>query len=383
MTRLDLHPCRVLRAGGRRRLRGAVVAWAVGTAVGAAGSTAALAVEQTTPQVLAVFPHDTAAFTQGLLLHGGVFYESTGLYGQSTLRRVDPATGAVLELRNLSSSVFGEGLARVADRLIQLTWQEHVAFVWDLQTFAGLGGFTYGGQGWGLCHDGTRLVMSDGSSNLYFRDPDTFAVLGQVQVTLDGFAVSNLNELECVGSLVYANVWLTDTILRIDPVTGEVLTQIDASGLLTPQEEAQADVLNGIAFDPATEHFFLTGKWWPKVFEVAFTFNPYGQGCRPAWLREVTGVTVSRDGTTGVTLAWDEDPRAAEYHVNSVTSVAEAPPPGPHLPDVPGGSGEAECSAPTETPTCTDDDGQLHPAPLLLYQVYSACGALGADEGPP
>jgi glutaminyl-peptide cyclotransferase len=341
------------------------------------------AADLATPEVLDVFPHDTGAFTQGFLLYEDQFYESTGLYGQSSLRRVDPATGTVLQQRNLSSSVFGEGLARVDDRLIQLTWRENIAYEWNLWTFDPQGSFNYSGEGWGLCFDGERLVMSNGSSNLYFRDPDTFALLGQVQVTLDGSPQSNLNELECVGDLVYANVWLTDTILRIEADTGVVLTEIDASGLLTPEEEAEADVLNGIAFDPATEHFYLTGKLWPKVFEVAFDFNPYGEGCKVEWLREIQGVVLAKDGAAGVRFSWDADPRATEYHVNSVTSILDLPAPGPHRPDVPGGFGAAECDAPAGTTTCTDVDGQVDPESLLFYQVYSACGPLGGDEGPP
>jgi glutaminyl-peptide cyclotransferase len=336
-----------------------------------------------TPTVVARYPHDTRAFTQGLELHDGVFYESTGLTGQSSVRRVDPVTGAVLAIRHLGPSYFGEGLTRVDDRLIQLTWQNQTAFVWDLDDFDPRGTFSYTGQGWGLCHDGERLVMSNGSSSLYFRDPDTFALEGQVAVTKDGVAVTNLNELECVGSLVYANRWQTDEILRIDPATGKVLTSIDASGLLTPEEAGPADVLNGIAFDPATERFFLTGKLWPWVFEVELDFNPYGQGCRPEWLREVTGVALARDGSAGVTLAWEVDPRAAGYHANSVSSLADVPPPGPHRAGLPGGVGAAECDAPVDEPTCTDPDGQVDPAPILYYQVYSTCGPSGADEGPP
>ncbi|UCF66521.1 MAG: glutaminyl-peptide cyclotransferase [Acidobacteriota bacterium] len=343
----------------------------------------AFGVEQATPEVLGFFPHDTDAFTQGLLLHNDSFYESTGLYGESTLRQVEPATGVVLMLHELSPSVFGEGLARVDDRLIQLTWQENIAYEYEIETFAETGTFKYAGEGWGLCFDGERLVMSNGSSTLFFRDPDTFAILGQVTVRKDGVPVIRLNELECVGDLVYANVWLTDTIMRIEADTGTVLTEIDASGLLTPEEAAQADVLNGIAFDPATEHFFLTGKLWPKVFEVRFDFNPYGEGCEVRWLREIEGVTLAKDGINGVAVSWNEDLRALEYHVNSVTSIDDVLPPGPHLPDVPGARGSLECFAPAGTTTCVDGDGQVDGEPLLFYQVYSACGPSGADEGPP
>jgi glutaminyl-peptide cyclotransferase len=323
----------------------------------------ALAVDQTAPQVLDVFPHDTGAFTQGLLYHDGVFYESTGLYGQSALRRVDPATGNLLLNRPISPGEFGEGLARVGDQLIQLTWQENVAHQYDIDDFTPLGDFFYSGQGWGLCFDGELLIMSNGSSFLTFRDPLTFAIVAQVQVTRDSMPVSNLNELECVGRLVYANVWQTDTIVRIDPQTGIVLTDIDASGLLTPAQQQEADVLNGIAFHPATTNFYLTGKWWPKVFEVDFDFNPYG-GCEAIdELRPVTGVRLSKDGAGGIGFGWDPDLTSAEHHVNSV--------------------GEARCEAPPGASGCTDDDAQADPKALLFYQVFSACGPGGIDEGPP
>jgi glutaminyl-peptide cyclotransferase len=352
----------------------------IAVALLAAGS--ARAAEQATPQVIAFYPHDPDAFTQGLLLHEGFFYESTGLYGQSSVRKVHPTTGTVLMQVNLSSSDFGEGLARVGDELVQLTFREQVAYVYDIQSFTGQGSFSYTGQGWGLCYDGRRFVMSNGSSLLFFRDPATFQIVGQVVVTLDGSPLDNLNELECVGSVVYANVWLTDTIVRIDVATGVVLTEIDASGLLTPEEQQQADVLNGIAFDPSTEHFFLTGKLWPKVFEVAFDFNPYGP-CAVGRLSEVTGVLVGKDGSGGLVFHWDPDLLASEYHVNSGTSTSDLQPPGLHRPDLPGGHGVAQCDAFDRTTSCTDPDGISDPAPLLFYQVYAACGPLGADEGPP
>jgi glutaminyl-peptide cyclotransferase len=221
-------------------------------------------------QVLNVYPHDTRAFTQGLLLHEGKLYESTGLAGPSisSVREVEVTTGQVLRRVNLATPLFGEGLARVGSRLIQLTWQDQLAFVYDLATFETLDQFTYDTEGWGLCRDGSRLIMSDGSSTLYYRDPVTFELLGQVGVTLDGQPLASLNELECVGSLVYANVWLTDMIVAIHKEAGAVTAVIDASGLLTPAERASADVLNGIAYNPETDTFLITGKLWPKLFEV-------------------------------------------------------------------------------------------------------------------
>ena len=219
-------------------------------------------------RVLAAYPHDPAAFTQGLLIDGGVLYESTGLEGQSTVRRVDLATGRVLASVALAPTRFGEGLARVPGRLIQLTWTNEVALVYEQASLRLLREVPYEGEGWGLCYDGVSLVMSDGTERLFFRDPDTFAVARVVDVRLNGRPIGHLNELECVGGSVYANVWHTDTILRIDAATGRVLERIDASGLLTGEERAAADVLNGIAHDSADGAFYLTGKNWPRLFKV-------------------------------------------------------------------------------------------------------------------
>jgi glutamine cyclotransferase len=221
-------------------------------------------------KVLHTYPHDPHAFTQGLLLHGDKLYESTGLYGVSSLREIERSTGRVLRSIPLAGNYFGEGLALVGEHLIQLTWVEHVAFEYDLATFRPLRTFTYTTQGWGICHDGTHLVMSDGSDQLYFRDPETFAATGQIGVTLNGRPRRELNELECVDGAVFANVWQTDTIVRVDPRTGVVTAVINAAGLLNPAERAKADVLNGIAYDPSRRTFLITAKLWPKLFEVQF-----------------------------------------------------------------------------------------------------------------
>jgi glutaminyl-peptide cyclotransferase len=221
-------------------------------------------------RVLTTYPHDPQAYTQGLLLHDGKLYESAGRYGVSSLREVERSTGRVLRSVPIASNYFAEGLALVGERLIQLTWQEHVAFEYDRATFSRLGQFTYSTAGWGICYDGTRLVMSDGSDTLYFRDPATFAVIGQVSVTVNGQPRAALNELECVGAEVFANIWVTDTIVRIDPRSGAVTAVINASGLLAPAERASADVLNGIAYDASRGTFLITGKLWPKLFEVQF-----------------------------------------------------------------------------------------------------------------
>ena len=216
------------------------------------------------------FPHDTGAYTQGLLWWDGKLYESTGQYGRSDLRRLDPETGAVEQEVDISPAYFGEGLARVDDRLIMLTWKAQRAFVFGLERFDEQRTFRYEGEGWGLCNDGSRLVMSNGSNRLTFRDLRTFEVLGDVAVTLRGFPLTQLNELECVVDAVYANVYQTDFLVRIDPETGRVTHYIDASGLLTREEARGVDVLNGIAFDPGAETFYITGKLWPKMFEVTF-----------------------------------------------------------------------------------------------------------------
>ncbi|MCJ8500835.1 glutaminyl-peptide cyclotransferase [Desulfatitalea alkaliphila] len=224
-----------------------------------------------TPEIIAVLPHDPTAYTQGLLYHAGHLYESTGRYGRSELRRVDPATGKVLQRVRLEDRFFGEGLARVDDRLIQLTWGEKTALVYDSTTFAPLGRFSYEGEGWGLCYDGRHLYRSDGGSRLMLHAPDTFAVVGALPVTRGGRPVTHLNELACVGSHIYANVFLSDHIVQIDKQSGQVSAVIDGSRLLAPRERdaLPADaVLNGIAWDPREAVFYLTGKLWPKMFKV-------------------------------------------------------------------------------------------------------------------
>lgn len=223
------------------------------------------------PEVHAVYAHDTDSFTQGLVWHEGIFYESAGLYGESDVREVVPETGEVLRQRDVAPEFFAEGLALVDDRLIQITWKESTAFVYDRETFEPRGEYTYETEGWGLCYDGTRLVMSDGTSLLYFRDPETFEVIGTREVVLAGQPQTYLNELECVDGKVYANIWTTDYIVVIDPHNGRIEGVIYAGGLLTDSERVGADVLNGIAYNPETARFYITGKKWPKLFEVTFT----------------------------------------------------------------------------------------------------------------
>ncbi len=238
--------------------------------VAAAAASAPDAPERLKVRVLSTRPHDPDAFTQGLVLDGTTMFESTGLNGKSSLREVDPQTGKVKRRVDVPSEYFAEGLALADGRLIQLTWKEEKAFVYDRADFRRSGEFRYDGEGWGLCSDGARLVMSDGSDRLTFRDPKTFAVQSIVNVSLAGKPATELNELECVDGAVYANVWQTDDILRIDPKDGRVTAVIDASGLLTSEERQKTDVLNGIAWSPATKSFLITGKLWPKMFEVQF-----------------------------------------------------------------------------------------------------------------
>ena len=231
------------------------------------------------PRVLAEHPHDATAFTQGLELHEGQLYESTGLRGRSSLRQVDLATGNITRAERLDDSFFGEGLTIVEDSIWQLTWQSGVAIHYDLEGLGRIGIARYEGEGWGLCHDGERLVMSDGSGSLFFRDPETFTLEDEIAVTLDGGPVERLNELECVGPLVYANVWQTNDILEIDSGTGVVSAVIDATALTMRAMElatTNMDVLNGIAFDPPDGNFLVTGKLWPVLFEVDFEPAPAG-----------------------------------------------------------------------------------------------------------
>ena len=227
------------------------------------------------PQVLNEYPHDSSAFTQGLLWDGGYLYESTGLWGQSSLRRVDLETGVPETSVALDEAYFAEGLERVGDRLIQLTWQAGLAFVYDFETFELVDTLEYDGEGWGLCHDGRYLFMSNSTSRLSIREPDTFELVFRGAVTLEGQVIPAqlLNELECVGEHIYANAWNTDYIFQIDKFSGVVTAVIDASALLSADERdalAHGSVLNGIAYNEETGTFYITGKNWPKLFEVVF-----------------------------------------------------------------------------------------------------------------
>jgi glutamine cyclotransferase len=220
-------------------------------------------------EVVHSYPHDPAAFTQGLAFADGVLYEGTGLYGESTLRQVDLETGSVLQSRSLPPQYFGEGIAVYGDRIVQLTWRSRVGFVYDRRSFGPIHQFAYRTEGWGLTHDGRRLILSDGTATLYVLDPQTYEVSSSLQVRDRQSPVSMLNELEYVEGEIYANVWQTDRIARISPATGRVLGWIDLTGLLKAEDlQRPADVLNGIAYDSVGRRLFVTGKWWPRLFEI-------------------------------------------------------------------------------------------------------------------
>jgi glutaminyl-peptide cyclotransferase len=216
------------------------------------------------------WPHDPGAFTEGLVYDQGMLWESTGLNGASSLREVDLQSGQVLERYALPDQYFGEGLTLFGGKLIQLTWQTHIGFVYDPGCFCPERTFTYDGEGWGLTHDDRSLIMSDGTEQIRFLDPQTFAVTNTIRVLDHGQPLTNINELEYINGEIYANIWQTDRIVRIDPASGAILGWIDLTGLLPATERGPTtDVLNGIAYDDATGRLFVTGKNWPELFQIA------------------------------------------------------------------------------------------------------------------
>jgi len=220
-------------------------------------------------RIVHTYPHDPQAYTQGLLYEDGYLYESTGLNGRSSLRMVDLETGRVLQRASVPAQYFAEGLTNWGSTLIQLTWQSHIAFVYDRFSFRLLHTFSYEGEGWGLTEDGKNLILSDGTATLRFFDPVTFHEVRRIVVKDHESPVTQLNELEYVRGQIYSNVWHTDRIARISPATGNVLGWIDLSGLLAPGEVSDPEaVLNGIAYDAAHDRLFVTGKLWPKLFEI-------------------------------------------------------------------------------------------------------------------
>ncbi|MDQ6646084.1 MAG: glutaminyl-peptide cyclotransferase [Pseudomonadota bacterium] len=227
-------------------------------------------------KVVQTFPHDTHAYTEGLFYKDGFLYESTGQVGQSTVRKVELKSGEVIQTHNVPSRYFGEGIVDWKGKLVQLTWQSETGFVYDLASFKQQRSFSYPGEGWALTRDDKHLYMSDGSPVLRILDPETLATTGSILVTADGKPVGNLNELEWVKGEIYANVWLTSHIARIDPATGHVVGWIDLTGLFDVKQTPQPsnDVLNGIAYDAKNDRLFVTGKCWPKLFEIKLVRQP-------------------------------------------------------------------------------------------------------------
>ncbi|MEN9865510.1 MAG: hypothetical protein RL748_1100 [Pseudomonadota bacterium] len=231
-------------------------------------ATSALPVQKV--QVVRTYPHDPNAFTQGLFFKDGFLYESTGLLNRSSIRKVKLETGEVLQKRDIEAGYFGEGIVWWDNRLIELTWQSEVGFVYNLKTFAPEKRFSYPGEGWGLTRNDKHIIMSDGSAQLRFLNPATLKESYRIKVTADGSAIDKLNELEWVDGEIYANIWQSNHIARIDPASGKVLGWIDLSGLLPARDyvDGHTDVLNGIAWDADKRRLFVTGKHWPKLFEI-------------------------------------------------------------------------------------------------------------------
>lgn len=220
-------------------------------------------------QVSAIYPHDARAFTEGLFYASGFFYESTGLEGQSSIRKVIVTSGKVVRSVRLPASLFGEGIVNWKHEIISLTWRNGIGFRWHIDSFKPRGRFSYQGEGWGLTQDGKSLIMSNGSADIQFLDPDNFAVRKRVKVTLRGQPLANLNELEWVKGQIYANIWLTNAIVVIDPDSGDVKRVIDLTALADMSGRARVDdVLNGIAYDEASDRLWITGKNWPTLFEL-------------------------------------------------------------------------------------------------------------------
>ncbi|MBA4323190.1 MAG: glutamine cyclotransferase [Odoribacter sp.] len=223
-------------------------------------------------KVINTYPHDEGAFTQGLVYENGVFYEGTGQVGSSNLRKVEPETGKVLFQLNLEPPLFGEGIAVLGERIFQLTWESKVGFVYDKTTFKQINKIYYQTEGWGLTAMGNKLVMSDGSNILYFMDPDRFSIISKIEVYDNKKKVDQLNELEYINGEIWANIWQTDLIARIDPSSGKVIAYIDLKNILSdPGTDTSVSVLNGIAFDKEGKRIFVTGKNWPKLFEIRLT----------------------------------------------------------------------------------------------------------------
>jgi glutaminyl-peptide cyclotransferase len=231
-----------------------------------------VALKQSSYEVINIYPHDNKAFTQGLIYYNGFLYEGTGLNGESSLRKVELETGKVLQKYDLAQEYFGEGITIWNNKIIQLTWQSQKGFIYDLETFEKLGEFSYPTEGWGLTHDDQYLIMSDGSDRLYFLDPETFKEVKQVRVHYNNRSIIRINELEYINGEIFANVWLTDKIIRINPDTGEVNGFYDLQNLTANEPNLRDNVLNGIAYNPETNHLFVTGKLWSNLYEIKLNY---------------------------------------------------------------------------------------------------------------
>lgn len=239
-------------------------------------ATEAGPIPEYTYQIVHTYPHDIGAFTEGLFYLDGFLYESTGKNGESSIRKVKLETGEVMQKRDISENYFGEGIINWKDNLYELTWQNQTGFIYDLKTFAPKGEFTYPGEGWSFTKDDHRIIMDDGTPQIRFWNPDTLQEIGRLTVTADGVPVKDLNELEWVKGEIFANIWETDRIARINPKTGKVVGWIDCTGLLPRAERTPGSdsVLNGIAYDAQGDRLFVTGKNWPKLFEIRLVRKP-------------------------------------------------------------------------------------------------------------
>lgn len=236
------------------------------------------AVPEFSATVVHRYPHDPQAFTEGLFYDDGFLYESTGLNGHSSIRKVVLATGAIVQQKDLDAKYFGEGIVNWKNRLIQLTWQSGTGFIYGLATFQQLSTFHYPGEGWALTQDGHHLIMSDGTSDLRLLDPDSLNEIARIHVTCDGKDVHRINELEWVKGEIYANIWLTNFIVRIDPATGKIIGLINLTDLVRSAVVATGqNVLNGIAYDASTDRLFVTGKLWPSLYQIKLSPQPDGE----------------------------------------------------------------------------------------------------------
>ncbi|MGH7885183.1 MAG: glutaminyl-peptide cyclotransferase [Thermodesulfobacteriota bacterium] len=237
--------------------------------------TESLSSKQYTVNILNTYPHDNAAFTQGLVFDNGYLYESTGLHGKSSIRKVEIDSGRILMKRDLSRQFFGEGITILDDKIYQITWRSKTGFIYDKKNFNYIGSFSYQTEGWGITQDGKHLIISDGSSKLYFMDPSSYKILKILHVkTIDGKPIIYLNELEYIDNKIYSNIWQSDKIVVIDPITGIAENWIDLSPLKDGiASNEKTDVLNGIAYNPDSKTFYITGKLWPKLFEIELKSN--------------------------------------------------------------------------------------------------------------